>query len=695
MKSIRLIIFYSLTFIILFAGCKKENSNKPVIPPPIHGYAIEAKSAVVYPDGGVTLTGTIHKIPDSLKSYGFILATDSALTMNFIFVAAKGPAALGDFKVDVNTGLLKNKKYYYAPFYSKHDASNVNVYPYREWSTFNVKFFDSDGSKSIRVDSIYPLKGIIGDTITIKGKYFSKQGLNVAIGGHPAWMLFSSSNDTIVKFAIPEEVSSINPIITIQYGTTIDTASKAFTLSAPIINSFTSLATFRDTLTINGNNFGYTNSLNEVDFGVVKASIVSSSSKQLRVIVPDGLTSINSVITLKAQLQTATAAAPFRVRRPVITSVTPTASVNGLITITGKYFHPVAGSDMLYFENINTPVNSGSATQLQANLPQGPFPRRKVAVTLKFLDTLINWSQDIQLKDRWIWVNTTPFAAESALGSFTINNTSYVVAPAVIGLAPQVFYLWKFNPTDLSWQQINIPVNFSKGIMTCTATKAYLYTTDITNNFWEYDPASNIWSQKATYPAGTRYSGTMFTIGTKIYLGLGQSSELYGGNNPPDNTLYQYDISADSWTQKASYPADAYTEVLNAASMVFGNKAIVFGDANVQDYNKVFSYDPSSDTWTAKADFNSNTNGKNAFVYNNYGFVAGMVSYSFPSSDYRSCFKYNSRSDAWAILPDDIGQVAGLGILQAGFAFINNGVVYVGGGDGPYNQLYSTNVSAL
>jgi hypothetical protein len=128
---------------------------------------------------------------------------------------------------------------------------------------------------------------------------------------------------------------------------------------------------------------------------------------------------------------------------------------------------------------------------------------------------------------------------------------------------------------------------------------------------------------------------------------------------------------------------------------VFGNKAVVFGSANIQNYNSVYSYNQASDTWTPLTDFNSNNNGKNAFVYNGYGFVAGMVSYSFNASDYRSCFKYNSATDTWAQLPDDIGQVAGLGTLQPGFTFINNGIVYVGGVDGPYSQLYSTSVSGL
>jgi IPT/TIG domain len=678
--------------IVITFGCKKDdNNNKPG--KPYTGPFMQAKSAAIYPDGGVTLTGTFLKVPDSLKTFGFLVASDSLMRTNLLFIKASSTAALGDFTVDVNAGLVKGLKYYYTPFYS---TSVQNVFgTYSPFFTFNIKSFNSDGSKSVKVDSLYPMKADIGDTITIKGKYFMNQGLNVVTGGQYGYI---SVNDTIIKFIVPQNITTITPTIVLQYTGHLDTLGKGFTLNTPVIGSFTATATFRDTITVTGDHFGYANTLNEVDFGTVKGTIISSSRKQLKVVVPDGVTTLNSALTIKAQLQTVMSPTPFRIRRPVITSVTPSpAMTSDVITVTGKYFHPVTGYDVLYFEGINTPPNSGTATQIQATLPQGPFPRRKAAVALKFLDTVITWSQDITLKDKWVWVSATiPFAASSAVGSFTINNVSYVVAPIQVGFSPQVNYLWKFNPADLSWQQINIPFNFSNGIMTSSATKAYLYTTGITDNFWEYDPSSNTWTEKANYAPGTRYAGVMFAIGSEIYLGLGQDAAFAGGTNPPDNTLYQFDIASNTWTQKANYPvSNSIIAVGNATAMVFGTKAVVFGSANVQNYNSVFSYNQASDTWTPLTDFNSNNNGKNAFVYNGYGFVAGMDSYSFPASDYRGCFKYNSATDTWSQLPDDIGQVAGLGTLQPGFTFINNGIVYVGGTDGPYSQLYSTSVSGL
>ena len=43
-------------------------------------------------------------------------------------------------------------------------------------------------------------------------------------------------------------------------------------------------------------------------------------------------------------------------------------------------------------------------------------------------------------------------------------------------------------------------------------------------DFWEYDPGSNTWQQKADYPPGPRLSAFGFAIGNKFCLGPRDSS---------------------------------------------------------------------------------------------------------------------------------------------------------------------------
>ncbi|MCH7619136.1 MAG: hypothetical protein IH880_05140, partial [Candidatus Marinimicrobia bacterium] len=62
-------------------------------------------------------------------------------------------------------------------------------------------------------------------------------------------------------------------------------------------------------------------------------------------------------------------------------------------------------------------------------------------------------------------------------------------------------------------------------------------------DFWEYDPGSDTWSQKADY-VGEENSAVGFSIGSKGYIGTG-----FGfGNN-----FWEYDPSGNTWTQKTDF----------------------------------------------------------------------------------------------------------------------------------------------
>ena len=67
-------------------------------------------------------------------------------------------------------------------------------------------------------------------------------------------------------------------------------------------------------------------------------------------------------------------------------------------------------------------------------------------------------------------------------------------------------------------------------------------------DWWQYVPASNIWTARTSLPASSRYSHNGFTIGENAYICLGSDWTNYF------NDLWQYNITAGSWTQKANFP---------------------------------------------------------------------------------------------------------------------------------------------
>ena len=105
----------------------------------------------------------------------------------------------------------------------------------------------------------------------------------------------------------------------------------------------------------------------------------------------------------------------------------------------------------------------------------------------------------------------------------------------------------------------------------------------VTNNissfqdFWEYDPVSNVWTQKAGFGGSSRYGATGFAIYNKGYVGLGIS-----GFNL-NNDLWQYDPVFDSWNQKANMPVQGLSGV---NVFVLGNRAYILGGIDpTQNYS--------------------------------------------------------------------------------------------------------------
>lgn len=79
------------------------------------------------------------------------------------------------------------------------------------------------------------------------------------------------------------------------------------------------------------------------------------------------------------------------------------------------------------------------------------------------------------------------------------------------------------------------------------------------NDFWEYDPTTNKWVQKASFPSGT-FNGNIinsvgFSIKNKGYVGLCNNDELW-----------EYDPETDKWIQKANFPGGIRAKAVGFSS---------------------------------------------------------------------------------------------------------------------------------
>src|SRR5205085_10906645 len=77
----------------------------------------------------------------------------------------------------------------------------------------------------------------------------------------------------------------------------------------------------------------------------------------------------------------------------------------------------------------------------------------------------------------------------------------------------------------------------------------------LTKDFWEYDPASNTWLQKADFGGSPREGAVGFSIGNKGYIRTG-----FDGATAL-NDFWEFDPATNSWTQKANFFFNRYNAI--------------------------------------------------------------------------------------------------------------------------------------
>lgn len=203
------------------------------------------------------------------------------------------------------------------------------------------------------------------------------------------------------------------------------------------------------------------------------------------------------------------------------------------------------------------------------------------------------------------------------------------------------------------------------------------------NDFWEYDPLTDIWTNKGNLPgsASNRTYGVAFAINGKGYIGLGVENYTPTGGTPLGD-LWEYDPSSGSWTQKSNFPSTARGR---AESFVIDNKAYVIGGNTGSTYvPEVWEYDPLSDKWTQKS--NLPTPGiAYPFVFSigNKGYISCGLQTTGATKE---TYEYDPSTDKWTRKADFPGLER-----SAGTSFVIDGAAYCGlGGNffNPYIDFY-------
>ena len=168
---------------------------------------------------------------------------------------------------------------------------------------------------------------------------------------------------------------------------------------------------------------------------------------------------------------------------------------------------------------------------------------------------------------------------------------------------------------------------------TCSGSDGIFYHNDL----WQFDPAHNSWSQKATLPGTERISSTGFAINGFGYVGLGWTP-----SNSQLSDFFKYDPVSNSWTPVANFPTGIYT----SSVFVLHNFAYVGLGFNPLT-KSVYKYDPVADTWSQIADFPGNARQSAvAFSIDSVGYMGSGIS----GSSFSDFYAYHPGTNSWNLI---------------------------------------------
>ncbi len=190
-------------------------------------------------------------------------------------------------------------------------------------------------------------------------------------------------------------------------------------------------------------------------------------------------------------------------------------------------------------------------------------------------------------------------------------------------------------------------------------------------DFYEYDPASNKWTQKANFPSsGAGFVGsTGFVLNGKGYVCFGVN-----GTGSITKELWEFNPTSNNWTQRATFPSTARYA---SASFVLNDTAYIIGGnpGGTPYLADVWIFVPTSNTWVQKANFSGSKKcGGTGFTIEGIGYYAtGLTSSTSATKD---VWKYNKIKDTWSQIADFPN-----GSVTGSIGFEINGIGYLGTGN--------------
>lgn len=409
-----------------------------------------------------------------------------------------------------------------------------------------------------------PLTGTFGDVITLYG-----ENLSMADGSY-VQVYFNSEEATVIektrtyyKVIVPYRLNS-NPVtIRIQSGKPYYFSQK-FELKQPVISDITPReAKTGSTIVISGQNFNPVPSFNVLTIGGFSSEVISSTLTEITARVPVSLSAGTYDVTVSTLGHDVESPVALKVNSP------------------WRRLSDFPGGPRTAIACFALSGKGYAGTGLR---PDG-------------MEASDFWEYDPST-DQWRRIADFPTAIRYATG-FEADGMAFMANGKTNGIYRKE--LTRYDPGTDTWE-VREPRPGGGSSMDAPgfviSGKAYL---PASYEMYEYSPSTNTWQQKSFPPAlGYFGSGAAFSINGKGYYGIGYIAET-GGNT---GDFYEYDPVSDKWSKKSSFPGTLRNSC-TSFSLPNGKGYVGLGYSDTYNtYLKdMWEYDPVKDTWTRMADF--------------------------------------------------------------------------------------------
>ena len=262
--------------------------------------------------------------------------------------------------------------------------------------------------------------------------------------------------------------------------------------------------------------------------------------------------------------------------------------------------------------------------------------------------------------------NTTQSIAHLAIGS-----------KAYMGMGTALCFEWyEYDPSsDAYMQKANFPDTAASN-PAVFSINGYGFVLANDNHLWKYDPQNDSWiNAGADFPGAPRYASYYFTIGSKGYVA--------GGSADLDNSLlkdfWEYNSLTNQWTALPDMP------VANSCGEAFAlhGKGFLTGGVaptGVCSFSRaVYCYDPSLQSWTAKSNTPDGRFTASSFVIGDHAYLSMGITKDAANLDAPNyhAYEYDDVMDSWSQVAD----IPFSEIWDEGVGFSIDGKGYMGLGD--------------